>query len=102
MQDQFTAAGQYTTPNARKYMTQLCKHFAHKVPTDITEESGEIRFDIGTAQLRADDAILTVNLMASSDEALDRLRGILDSHLQRFAFREEFAGIDWSAAHSTT
>ncbi|MDP5306670.1 DUF2218 domain-containing protein [Paracoccus spongiarum] len=95
MEDQITATGRHATPHARKYMTQLCKHFAHKIPASTEGETGEICFDIGTARLQAGDDLLSVRLTGTSPEALTRMQGILDSHLQRFAFREAFAGIDW-------
>ena len=33
--------GTFTTPNASKYLQQLCKHFAHKVDVEYDETRGK-------------------------------------------------------------
>lgn len=39
------------TEHAGKYLTQLCKHFAHKVDVSVDGNHGECRFICGTAIL---------------------------------------------------
>ncbi|MBO9456726.1 DUF2218 domain-containing protein [Paracoccus sp. R12_1] len=93
----FQTVGQFATQNARKYMTQLCKHFAHKVPAEVEGDQGHVTFAMGTAKLHADDSGLTVQLSADSEAALAQMRPIIDDHLTRFAFREDFLSMNWSA-----
>ena len=97
MTARFQTVGQFATQNARKYMTQLCKHFAHKVPSEVEGVQGHVTFAMGTAKLHAGDSGLTVQLCADSETALARMRPIIDDHLKRFAFREDFQTMDWSA-----
>ncbi|MBU3030959.1 DUF2218 domain-containing protein [Paracoccus marinaquae] len=95
MQDYLEAVGHFPTAHAGKYMTQLCKHFGHKVPAEVHGNEGKITFGMGRAHLLADDGRLTITLAGSAEEALNQMKAIIDSHLQRFAFREEFSGMDW-------
>lgn len=96
MSETMTSTGRYATPHGLKYMTQLCKHFGHKVPAEIDGDRGRVTFPMGVAHLEADADGLTARLNGATEDALEKMQGIIDSHLQRFAFREEFGGMDWS------
>ena len=85
------------TPNGSKYLQQLCKHFGHKIEVTFTATEGRIVFAMGPAELRADPAGLEVDVTAEDDEGLTRARHVIDSHLERFAFREDFTGMPWRA-----
>ncbi|MFV0410073.1 MAG: DUF2218 domain-containing protein [Paracoccus sp. (in: a-proteobacteria)] len=98
MQAQSQVAGRFDTPNAAKYMTQLCKHFGHKVPASVEGDRGQVSFAIGKAEMAAGDTGLTVTLTGSDAEALAQMRHIIDDHLKRFAFREDFSGMIWGGA----
>lgn len=85
------------TPHAARYLGQLCKHFAHKLPgVDFTPTEGVVPFSIGVARLRADEGALTIDLEASAAE-MDALKDVVVRHLVRFAFREELT-FDWRVA----
>lgn len=96
MQELFETTGRYETPNAGKYLIQLCKHFGHKVPAAVDGDEGRISFDMGEALLRSDDEAVTVILKAASEGAALRLQAVIDDHLKRFAFREAFDGMTWT------
>ena len=89
------AAAYLETENGRKYLAQLCKHFAHKIEVSYTETQGECRFVCGTAILEADDKGL--RMVATSDDAqgLAETQSVIESHLVRFAFRENLQALDW-------
>jgi hypothetical protein len=87
--------GTFATPHASRYLQQLCKHFGHKVKTSFDESAGTIAFPIATATLTAAPAVLTVTLDVREPEQISRMREVIDSHLQRFAFREAFSGMTW-------
>lgn len=76
------------TDKASRYLQQLCKHFGHKRPVEFTAEHGSIAFDFGTCTLAADGAILTMTVAAEDAASLERMRTVIASHLERFAFRE--------------
>ncbi|NUB45801.1 DUF2218 domain-containing protein [Fertoebacter nigrum] len=81
------------TPKAQSYLQQLCKHFGHKIPVDFTPEAGSISFPFGTCRMTADATTLTITVEAGADD-LERMEGVIQSHLERFAFREELV-FDW-------
>ncbi|MCJ7995998.1 DUF2218 domain-containing protein [Rhizobium cremeum] len=86
------------TENGWKYLQQLCKHWAHKLEVELGEKSGIVRFSEAVATMRADDTGLTVELEAVSPEVLERMKGVVSSHLDRFAFREAPLPFEWKAA----
>ncbi|WP_102958055.1 DUF2218 domain-containing protein [Mangrovicella endophytica] len=85
------------TAQASRYLQQLCKHFAHKLPVSFDPAAGSIDFPFGSCRLAADDARLTLTLDAPGSEEMDRLQEVVVRHLERFAFREELA-VAWQPA----
>ncbi|ADZ70588.1 2,4-dihydroxyhept-2-ene-1, 7-dioic acid aldolase, hypothetical [Polymorphum gilvum SL003B-26A1] len=77
------------TASASKYLQQLCKHFAHKVPANWTPETGTVDFPFGSCRMEARDGMLTILCETPSRENLPRLKGVIDDHLERFAWREQ-------------
>ena len=90
------ASASIPTPNARRYLGQFVKHFAHKLPFVRHEnnEHGEVEFPLGLCSLDADATRLSIIVNASTPDEIERLKDVVDRHLLRFAFREELA-IDW-------
>ncbi|WEF24493.1 DUF2218 domain-containing protein [Paracoccus sp. S3-43] len=98
MTNELSSTGRFATGQAHRYMVQLCKHFAHKIPAEVEGDAGSIRFDLGTARLTASQAELTCVVAGADTAAVATLQDIIDRHLARFAFREGFANMDWSPA----
>jgi len=86
------------TANGRRYMIQLCKHFAHRAPATFNDREGEILFEAGKVGLRAAPETLMILAEAAEPAGLDRLEGVVASHLKRFAFREPDLAVDWRRA----
>lgn len=78
-----------------KYLVQMCKHFAHKVEVEYSATYGECRFDGGVAILDATADGLHLIVKAENEETLAWARSALESHLVRFAFRENVQGLEW-------
>jgi uncharacterized protein len=78
------------TPEASRYLQQLCKHFGHRLPVTFDERSGRIEFPFGECRLNADedDGPLTLSLATPSVRQLEELQDVVARHLLRFAFRE--------------
>lgn len=83
------------TEFAAKYLVQMCKHFAHKVSVEYTDTHGECHFDNGMAIFDADADRLHLVVRAPSEEAVDWAQSVIESHLLRFAFREDLEGLSW-------
>jgi uncharacterized protein len=89
------AIAEWQTEHGRKYLVQLCKHFAHKIEVTYTEDHGECRFSCGTAVLDADDAGLKITAVAENPEQLAETESVIERHLVRFAFRENLEALQW-------
>lgn len=83
------------TENGGKYLQQLCKHWAHKLDVELAEDRGVVTFGEATAVMTASPTALTVTIEAASPEVLERMKGVVSSHLDRFAFREAPLPFDW-------
>ncbi len=77
------------TPNASKYLKQLCKHFAHKVTAEYHANEGHVEFAPGPCHMVAEDASLSFYCKSEHPQGLAVIQGIIDNHLKRFAWREE-------------
>ncbi|KFB11279.1 DUF2218 domain-containing protein [Nitratireductor basaltis] len=96
-----TATASYQTENGRRYLIQLCKHFAHKIDVEYDAEhggNGRCSFGPAAAKMSADDTGIRFALSAPDEESLDRGKGVIESHLVRFAFREKLERLDWKSA----
>lgn len=76
------------TASASKYLQQLCKHFAHKVPADWDTRKGEVSFPFGFCRMDATETCLTIRCETDEDQKMDRMKGVIDNHIERFAWRE--------------
>lgn len=85
------------TPDASRYLKRLCNHFAHKLPVELTENRGVLRFDFGTCRLHTTPEALLMDAEAADAEALERLQNVVVSHLDRFAWKEGQLSVDWQA-----
>ena len=93
------------TSHASKYLQQLCKHWEHNLQVEFTPENGTVIFPKdargashpGDAVVRFDAAEtgLEVRIDATSPEQLEGLKGAVQRHLDRFAFREGELQYDW-------
>lgn len=85
------------TPHAGRYLTQLCKHFQHRVPVTLDAETGQIAFQTGICRGRAAEDTLTLSLEAADLPNLEQLQDVVARHLLRFAFRESLT-VAWRTA----
>jgi hypothetical protein len=84
------------TANASKYIQQLCKHWTHRLQVDLSEQKGVVRFPDAVVTLEAWPGDLSVTIDTQEKEAVERMKGVVASHLDRFAFREAPLKFDWS------
>jgi hypothetical protein len=82
------------TANARRYLTQLCKHFAHKIPVEYDDDRGRADFPWGICHLEAEEGLLVLRCEGGDNAALDQVIAVVDDHLRRFGWRETLT-LDW-------
>ena len=92
-----TATATVPTVNGGKYVTQLCKHWAHKLDVTLDGETGVVRFPKATATMAGGTDAITIELTADDAETVDQMKGVIERHLDRFAFREAPLDYQWSA-----
>ncbi len=90
------ATASVPTVNAAKYMQQLCKHWGHKLEVDLSEQRGMVKFPAAIATFEPRPEALKVTIEGEEGEAVERMKGVIASHLDRFAFREAPLKFDWS------
>lgn len=91
------------TPNGRRYLTQLCKHWAHKFEVVQEGDHGVVPFAPDRrCVLAADDEGIVLTIEAAEADALPRLQEVVFDHLKRFAFREDLGAPAWTPAESGT
>jgi len=103
-----TSTARVPTAHASKYLQQLCKHWQHNLSVEFTPEAGTITFpregrsgswpSDGVARLAAEVDALVVTIEASGPEHAEVLEGVVQRHLDRFAFREAPLPFDWRPA----
>lgn len=87
--------GSAATPNASRYLQQLCKHWGHRFTADFTPEKGNVDFGDGTSvDLIADAAALRFIVHAPA-ETHAMMREVVEEHLNRFAHREGELTYQW-------
>lgn len=104
----FTATARIPTTSASKYLQQVCKHWEHNLPVTFDTTHGQITFarDARGADwpadaivtLDAEDDILICTINASAEGQRNGLKGALERHIDRFAFREVPLAYNWSDA----
>jgi hypothetical protein len=96
------------TENGSRYLQQLCKHWSHNLEVTFTLETGSVVFPRNARgadwpgdavlNLRADADALHCALTASAEGQLAALKGAVQNHIERFAFREAGLPFDWQDA----
>ena len=102
----FSSVACIPTAHASKYLQQVCKHWEHNLPVSYDKLHGEITFarDARGADwpadalvtLDADDSALLCTIKASAQGQCDGLKGALERHIDRFAFREAPLVYNWT------
>lgn len=82
------------TEKARRYMKALVNHFNRKVTAVYTNDSGYIKFGFGRCDIQATDDTLTFQATSSEADDLNRLQGVISSHLARFT-QSEIPDLTW-------
>lgn len=102
----FSSTAVVPTERASRYLQQLCKHWSHNLSVEFDPHHGRVVFPHhtrgadwpgdGVFIMEASETALTCRIEASAPGQLEGLKGAVERHLNRFAFREgelEFAWV---------
>ncbi|MEQ6335424.1 DUF2218 domain-containing protein [Sphingobium sp. MK2] len=90
-----TLTAKVPTPNASRYLQQLCKHWSHKFDVTFDTEQGVIPFPMGPIRMQAEPEALVVTIEPKADADVEKFKQVVADHLDRFAFREAPLTFDW-------
>ena len=103
-----TSTATVPTPSASRYLQQLCKHWSHNMAVEFDANNGRVVFPRdargadwpgdGLFTLEADPEALICRIEASAPAQLEGLKGAVERHLNRFAFREGELEFAWQDA----
>ncbi len=101
----YSSQSDIPTQSASKYLQQLSKHWSHNLEVEFDSEKARITFPANirgsnwngdaTLLMNAGETQLTCHLQAAQVEQLDQLKSVVQSHLDRFAFREAPLSFNW-------
>lgn len=95
----FTATGFAQCEKPERYIQQLVSHWGHKMATSYDEGDGVGAFpfsDLTTAIMTARENGIAITLNTADREENKRMRGVIERHIDRFAFREAPLNYEWS------
>jgi hypothetical protein len=83
------------TQSGSRYLQQLCKHWGHKFDVTFDAERGTVALPQALTTMVAQPGTLLVTIDAEDPAVLDRMKGVVAEHLDRFAFKEAPLAFDW-------
>jgi hypothetical protein len=83
------------TSRSARYLGQLCKHFAHRIPASFSGAQGRVESLTGTCEMEASSNVLVLRASAADAPSLSQVEEVVARHLERFAFRDK-PEITWS------
>jgi hypothetical protein len=93
-----TISGEALTTEPMRIITRLCRHWGHKLPTHIGEDSGVIDFPDAKVTLHALPDRLTATIASEEAAVRERLTGVVATHLIRMAGSEPPLVVTWAKA----
>lgn len=95
-----TIAATVKTPNGGKYVRQLCKHWSHKLETEVEGGDehcrGTVTFPNAVTVMDADAEGIAITITGEDRDAVQGLTDVVARHIDRFAFREDALVYDWA------
>ena len=89
--------GHASCEKGARYIQQLVKHWSHKFDAAFAEEAGEVTFsDTASVRFAANAKGIDIVLTTADAAEAERMRGVIEKHLDRFAFREAPLAFEWN------
>jgi len=89
--------GKVATASGGKYVRQLCKHWAHKLPVDLDGDRGTVTFPGAVVSMEGTVDAIVLSISGDDGAEVERMKEVVERHLDRFAFREAPLRYEWAA-----
>ena len=81
-----------------RYIQQVVSHWSHKMATSYNEGVGTFPFsDLESAVMTAQPGGIAITLTTADQERNVHMRGVIERHIDRFAFREAPLKYEWNS-----
>ena len=92
-----TAQGFAKCKKPERYIQQLVSHWSHKMATSYADGVGTFPFsELESAVMTARPEGIAIALTTGSAERNEHMRGVIERHIDRFAFREAPLSYEWT------
>ena len=92
-----TAHGFARCEKPERYIQQVVSHWSHKMATSYTDGTGTFPFsDTESAVMTAQPGGIAITLVTADPERNVHMRGVIERHIDRFAFREAPLAYEWT------
>jgi len=94
-----TSTGLAHCEKPERYIQQLVSHWGHKMATSYDDGDGMGLFPFGehtNAVMTARPEGIAITLTTADQEENERMRGVIERHIDRFAFREAPLTYEWN------
>jgi hypothetical protein len=92
-----TANGFAKCEKPERYIQQVASHWSHKYATSYEDGVGTFPFsETETAVMAARPGGIAITLVTPDQERNQHMRGVIERHIDRFAFREAPLAYEWN------
>jgi hypothetical protein len=92
-----TANGFAKCEKPERYIQQVVSHWSHKMATNYQDGVGTFPFsDTQSAVMTARPGGIAITLVTPDQESNEHMRGVIERHIDRFAFREAPLTYEWT------
>ena len=97
VQTAFTANGFAKCEKPERYIQQVVSHWSHKMATSYADGIGTFPFsELESAVMTARPGGIAITLVTADHERNVHMRGVIERHIDRFAFREAPLTYEWT------
>ena len=92
-----TAQGFAKCDKPERYIQQIVSHWSHKMATSYADGVGTFPFsDSESAVMTAQPGGIAITLVTADPARNVHMRGVIERHIDRFAFREAPLTYEWT------
>ena len=92
-----TAHGFARCEKPERYIQQVVSHWSHKMATTYVDGTGTFPFsDLESAVMAAQSGGIAITLVTPDHDRNVHMRGVIERHIDRFAFREAPLAYEWT------